>query len=108
MNAICEAGREDLIEIFNSDNDLSQNLDWNGKKIKTNISLFESAIKNDHLNVVQSLLKVKGIDIRGIYHHEETPLHYAAKYNMTVIGHFLLSTKKISVNCKDSVYFFYI
>lgn len=108
LNAICEAGREDLIEIFNSDNDLSQNLDWNGKKIKTNISLFESAIKNDHLNVVQSLLKVKGIDIRGIYHHEETPLHYAAKYNMTVIGHFLLSTKKISVNCKDSVYFFYI
>lgn len=104
LNAICETGRDDLIEIFNADTELSSNLDWNGKKIKTNPSLFESAIKNDHLNVVKSLLKIKGIDVRGIFHHEETPLHYAAKYNMTVIGHFLLSTKKINVNCKDSIY----
>lgn len=104
LNIICETGRSDMIDFLNADIELNSKLDWNGRKIKNNPSLFESAIKNDHFNVVKSLLNVKGIDIRGIYHHEETPLHYAAKYNMTVIGHFLLSTKKINVNCKDSVF----
>ncbi|OHS96332.1 hypothetical protein TRFO_09971 [Tritrichomonas foetus] len=104
LNAICEAGRDDLIKIILSDTEMASQIDWNGKIVKTNQSIFESAIKSNQVEVVQSLFDVKGIDIRGIYYHEESVLHLAAKYDTTVIGHFLLSTKKINVNCKDSVF----
>ena len=106
LNAICEAGRDDLVEILSGNSNDGKyliNLDWNGRFVKTNSSIFEAAIKGNQPEVVQSLFNVKGIDYRGIYYHEESALHLAAKYNNTLIGHYILSTQKINVNCKDSV-----
>ncbi|MDG7057199.1 MAG: ankyrin repeat domain-containing protein [Wolbachia endosymbiont of Penenirmus auritus] len=66
-------------------------------------TLLHVATGNGNVDVVNTLLEIKGIDVNAKNSYGYTPLHFAVKVGYTEVVNALLETKKIKVNVQDVI-----